>query len=226
MRQVLFHADSPKMGSKKAGRFRARLSAPVLAGGIWKEPRDPFQVSRLKSPYFTSMDSLACIKSEVSRDLVGIQSVFCRESVGISGRQCLPLQLRQRIAEQTDGKELYRLAFAVVEHAALHAQLIKQLALGVAVFVNVLLGKDLEVDDAVAGIVAQLDERPVDDVDEHLALHELADACLELAGIDLRREVGEIAQPGLKALAAQLVGGILQRLDFVAQRPDHVAVDL
>jgi len=47
VRQVFFHADSPKVGSKEAGRFRARLSAPVLAGGIWKEPRDPFQVSRL-----------------------------------------------------------------------------------------------------------------------------------------------------------------------------------
>ena len=172
------------------------------------------------------MDSLACIKSEVSWDLVGIQSVFRRESVGISCRQRLPLQLRQRVAEQADGKELYGLTLAVVEHAALHAQLIEQLALGIAVFVYVLLGLDLEVDHAVAGIVAQLDERPVDDVNEHFALHELADARLELAGIDLRREVGEIAQPGLEALAAQLVCGIFKLLDLVAQRPDHVAVDL
>ena len=154
------------------------------------------------------MDSLACIKSEVSWDLVGNLLGFSRYFVGISGRQRLPLQFRQRVAEQADGKELYGLALAVVEHAALHAQLIEQLALGVAVFVNVLLGKDLEVDDAVAGIVAQLDERPVDDVDEHFALHELADAHLEFGGIDLRREVGEIAEPGLEALAAQLVCGM------------------
>ena len=52
-------------------------------------------------------------------------------------------QFRDNIAKQTDRKQINRLLFSVIKHAALHIQLIQKLFFSTVETVNELLAEDL-----------------------------------------------------------------------------------